>query len=74
MSSTNTIIEILPKDCFDVWGGQSENNLNEELSKNMEHSMISVLSKISVNNANSFTSDNKCIDCKDVSILARCER
>jgi sister-chromatid-cohesion protein PDS5 len=43
---SGTLIEVLFKECFDVLGGPSRSNSNEELSKNVEHHMTVVLSTL----------------------------
>lgn len=45
-SAASTLIEILFKECFDVLGGPSKSNSNEELSKNVEHHMTSILTTL----------------------------
>ena len=44
--SAATLTEILFKECFDVLGGPSKSNSNEELSKNVEHHMTAVLTTL----------------------------
>jgi sister-chromatid-cohesion protein PDS5 len=43
---TGPLVELLFKQCFDVLGGPTKSNSGEELSKNVEHHMTSVLSTV----------------------------